>query len=52
MKKIVLLLAALVMVGSNGMAEEMKAAGKKMPTRFQAVSPDKAVILQDGESKM
>ena len=52
MKKIVLLLAALVMVGSNGMAEEMKASGKKMPTRFQAVSPNKAVILQEGESKM
>jgi len=52
MKKIVLLLAALVMVGSNSMAEEMMATGKKMPTRFQAVSADKAVILQEGESKM
>ena len=57
MKKIILVLAALVMVGSNGFAEEMKqdkkeVAGKKMPTRFQAVSPDKAVILQEGESKM
>ena len=57
MKKIILVLAALVMVGSNGYAEEMKqdkkeTAGKKMPTRFQAVSPDKAVILQEGESKM
>ena len=53
MKKIVLILAALVMVGSNGYAEEMKAqSGKKMPTLFQAVSPDKAVILQEGASKM
>ncbi|TNF45147.1 MAG: hypothetical protein EP216_00680 [Epsilonproteobacteria bacterium] len=57
MKKIVLLLAALVMVSSNGFSEEMKhgmhaAQGKKMPTRFQAVSPEKAVILQEGESKM
>jgi copper chaperone NosL len=57
MKKIVLLLAALVMVSSNGFSEEMKhemkaQAGKKMPTRFQAVSPDKAEILQEGENKM
>ena len=57
MKKIVLLLAALVMVSSNGFSEEMKhemkaQAGKKMPTRFQAVSSDKAVILQEGENKM
>lgn len=57
MKKIVLLIAALVMVSSNGFSEEMKhemkaVAAKKMPTRFQAVSPDKAVILQEGESKM
>ena len=61
MKKIVLLLAALVMVSSNGFSEEMKQdknqemqaqTGKKMPTRFQAVSPDKAVILQEGENKM
>ena len=53
MKKIVLLLAALVMVSSNGLAEEMKAmTGKKMPTRFQAVSMDKAEILQEGDTKM
>lgn len=57
MKKIVLLLAALVMVSSNGFSEEMKHemkanTGKKMPTRFQAVSPDKAVILQEGVNKM
>ena len=53
MKKIVLALAALVMVSSNGLAEEMKAmTGKKMPTRFQAVSMDKAEILQEGETKM
>lgn len=52
MKKIGLLIAALVMISSNGFAQEMKAAGKKMPTRFQAVSPDKAMILQEGESKM
>ncbi len=38
-----------------GLQEEMKqeqAMGKKMPIRFQAVSPDKAVILQEGEDKM
>ncbi|MBT8348287.1 MAG: hypothetical protein HKP62_02425 [Sulfurovum sp.] len=57
MKKIVLLLAALMMVSSNGFSEEMKHemkahSGKKMPTRFQAVSADKAVILQEGENKM
>jgi len=57
MKKIVLLLAALVMVSSNSFSEEMKhemkaQTGKKMPTRFQSVSPDKAVILQEGENKM
>jgi nitrous oxide reductase accessory protein NosL len=57
MKKMVLLLAALVMVSTNGFSEEMKHemkanTGKKMPTRFQAVSPDKAVILQEGENKM
>ena len=57
MKKFVLILTALVMVSSNGFSEEMKqdkkeVTGKKMPTRFQAVSPDKAVILQEGENKM
>ena len=54
MKKLVLILAALVMVGLNVSAEEMKQEkmGKKMPTRFQAVSPDKAVMLQEGASKM
>ena len=56
MKKIVLLLAALVMVSSNGFSEEiqqgMQTSGKKMPSSFQAVSADKAVILQEGESKM
>lgn len=54
MKKIVLVLAALVMVSSNGFSEEMKQEkmGKKMPTRFQAVSMDKAEILQDGDAKM
>jgi len=57
MKKIVLLVTALVMMSSSGFSEEMKHGmhsghGKKMPTRFQAVSPDKAVILQEGESKM
>jgi hypothetical protein len=56
MKKIVLLLAALVMVSSNSFAEEiqqgMQTAGKKMPSSFQAVSAEKAVILQEGESKM
>ncbi len=62
MKKIVLLIAALLMISSNAFAEEMnqemkpemktQQMGKKMPTRFQAVSPDKAVILQEGEAKM
>ncbi len=57
MKKIVLLFATLVMVSSNGFSEEMQqgmnaAPGKKMPASYQAVSPDKAVILQEGESKM
>ena len=57
MKKILLLLSALVMVSSNGFSEERKhemhaSSGKKMPTRFQAVSPDQAVILQEGEHKM
>jgi len=57
MKKMILILAALVMVGSNAFAEgtqqEMKAqSGKKMPARFQSVSADKAVILQEGEAKM
>ena len=53
MKKIVLFLTALVMMSSNSFSEEMKAvSGKKMPTRFQAVTPNKAVILQEGENKM
>ncbi len=57
MKKIVWFLAALVMMTSNGFSEEMKHemkahSGKKMPTRFQAVPADKAVILQEGEDKM
>jgi len=54
MKKMLMLIAAVVMVSSNGFAEEMKQEkmGKKMPTRFQAVSPDKAVILQENENKM
>jgi len=62
MKKIVLLVSALLMISSHAVSEEMKhemkpemktqQMGKKMPTRFQAVSPDKAVILQEGEAKM
>ena len=57
MKKVILLLTALIMASSNGFSEEMKhemkaATGKKMPTRFQAVSPNKATILQEGESKL
>ena len=66
MKKTILLIAASLMISSNAFAEEMNQGmnqglhkgmntqqmGKKMPTRFQAVSPDKAVILQEGESKM
>lgn len=49
MKKIVFALVALAMVSSNSFAEM---AGKKMPTRFQAVSMDKAEILQEGDAKM
>jgi copper chaperone NosL len=63
MKKILLLLVALAFAGTNATAEGMVEGkgmnkgmqgqmGKKMPTRFQAVSPDKAVILQKGEGKM
>ena len=57
MKKLVWFLTALVMVTSNGFSEEMEHkmevhSAKKMPTRFQAVPADKAVILQEGESKM
>ncbi|PHS39556.1 MAG: hypothetical protein COB07_05755 [Sulfurovum sp.] len=57
MKKMLLLLTVLLMLSSNAFSEEMKQdkkepIGKKMPTRFQAVSPDKAVILQEGENKM
>lgn len=58
MKKITLLLVALVMIGSNGYAKDINEPtkqenmGKKMPTRFQAVSPNKAIILQEGEAKM
>ena len=63
MKKVLLLLAALAMVSTSGVAEGMMQdkgqnqgmqgqMGKKMPMRFQAVSPDKAVILQEGEGKM
>jgi uncharacterized C2H2 Zn-finger protein len=37
------------MINSQGIAKEM---GKKMPTRFQAVSVVKAEILQDGDAKM
>lgn len=55
MNKIVFLLAILVMVSTNGYSEEMnhemkENSGKKMPTRFQSVSSDKAVILQEGEN--
>ena len=62
MKKILLLIAALATVSSNSFSEEMPHAihkemksqqmGKKMPTRFQAVPQDKAIILQEGEAKM
>ncbi|SFV63829.1 hypothetical protein MNB_SV-3-511 [hydrothermal vent metagenome] len=61
MKKIILTIAALLMLGShsyakastNGHQEEIKIhQGKKMPTRFQAVAPHKAEILQTGKSKM
>jgi len=63
MKKVLLLLVAVAMVSSSSVAEGMMQdkgqnqgmqgkMGKKMPTRFQAVSPNKAVILQEGEAKM
>ncbi len=62
MKKTVLILASLLLINSSALAEEMNKAmhqemkvqqmGKKMPTRFQAVSHDKAIILQEGEAKM
>lgn len=58
MKKTILFIAASLMISSNTFAEEMKQEIKteqidqKIPTRFQAVSPDKAVILQEGASKM
>jgi nitrous oxide reductase accessory protein NosL len=62
MKKMILLIAALAMASSNTFAEEMNQEikqemktpqmGKKMPMSFQAVAPDKAEILQEGETKM
>lgn len=62
MKKFLLLIAVLATVSSNSFSEEMhqpmheemksQQMGKKMPTRFQAVSQDKAIILQEGETKM
>lgn len=58
MKKITLIITALLMLSSNAFAEEMQQEmqtqqmAKKMPTRFQAVSPEKAIILQEGEAKM
>lgn len=57
MKKMLMLIAALVMASSSGFSEEMKqeinaTAGKKMPMKFQAVSADKAQILQEGKNKM
>lgn len=62
MKKIVFLIAALLITSLNTFAEEMhqemkqeiktQQMGKKTPTRFQAISPDKAVILQEGEAKI
>jgi len=68
MKKTILLIAASLMISSSTFAEEMhqgmkqeqnmtqeivaQPMGKKMPTRFQAVSHDKAMILQEGEAKM
>lgn len=53
-----MLITAFVMVSSNGFSEEMgqemnkTQSGKKMPMPFQAVSSDKAQILQEGENKM
>ncbi|CAA6823681.1 MAG: Unknown protein [uncultured Sulfurovum sp.] len=54
MKKMAYLLITLFLVNSTMIAEDVKQQnmGKKMPTRFQAVSPDKVVILQEGEGKM
>jgi len=50
MKKILLLLTILATITSLSFAQE--ATAKKMPTRFQAVPMDKAVILQTGKGKM
>ncbi|MCW8820811.1 MAG: nitrous oxide reductase accessory protein NosL [Sulfurovum sp.] len=58
MKKMLMFISALFMIGSSSFAEEMKQemnetqTGKKMPMQFQAVSSDKAQILQEGENKM
>ena len=48
MNKIILALTALVMIATSAAAQ----MGNKMPTRFQAVSMDKAQIVQEGEAKM
>ncbi|MDQ7047004.1 MAG: hypothetical protein Q9M39_05075 [Sulfurovum sp.] len=45
MKKIIFLIVASLMISSNAFAQET-------PTPFQAVHPDKAIILQEGEAKM
>ena len=62
MKKIVLLMTALILVNSNAFAEEMhqgmkqeivtQQMGKEMPTHSQAVSPGKAGNLQVGKTKI
>lgn len=48
MKKSLVIFIALLLFSNHGFAQE----GKKMPTRFQAVSLDKASLLQEGKSKM
>lgn len=62
MKKILWLLVSLLMIGSSTFAEEMnqdirevikkQPIQEKVPTPFQAISSDKAIILQKGEAKM
>ncbi len=50
MKKMVYIVVALMIVVVNGYTKGMM--GKKMPTQFQAVSGDKATLLQKGKAKI
>ena len=51
MKKVLLLISLLVTLSSSTFAQE-EVTNKKMPTRFQSVSIDKAELLQTGKGKM